>query len=352
MTKTKTKLLISILLLMNLLAVTTPIYAVYSPYAGPDQYTLSGQTVTLSGSFDASYSASPDKQYEWDFGDGSPPQTGTPSSSTVSVNHIYIGSQGDTFVARFGIWVNGAIGEWEYDTVNIMINHLPVADADGPYSGDEGSSISFDGSGSYDPDGSIVLYEWDFDNDGTYDYSSVSSSSASHTYQSDGSYTVKLRVTDDDGATDTDTTTVTVNNPPPSEIHDVAAVDQTVSENKVLPGTVIDIDVTVTNLGTFTETFDLACYYNNFLIGSVLVVDLAPSETRVVTFSWDTSGVPLNTYAINAHADSGGVISEVDEGNNWCVVELPIFVVPELPFGAVMALVSMMVATVLFRRRT
>lgn len=56
--------------------------------------------------------------------------------------------------------------------------------------------VDFDGSGSYDPDGSIVSYQWDF-GDG---YGTTSSSPyTSHTYSADGEYTVILRVTDNDG---------------------------------------------------------------------------------------------------------------------------------------------------------
>jgi hypothetical protein len=47
-------------------------------------------------------------------------------------------------------------------------NQPPVAKANGPYSGTVGSPITFDASGSYDPDGSIVSYEWDWNNDGFY----------------------------------------------------------------------------------------------------------------------------------------------------------------------------------------
>jgi len=207
MLKMKSKLILLTFFIMNLVVITSPIYAIYSPYAGPDQYTLSGQTVTLTGSFDASYLGSPDKQYEWDFGDGSPVQVGTPTSTTVTVTHNYVGSPGDTFVATFRIWVNGIVGEWESDTVNIMINRIPVADANGPYEVTAGDTIHLDGSGSYDPDGTIVNWEWDIDNDGTYD---TSGEIISHTYLTPGTYTVLLRVTDEYGSTDTDTTTVTV----------------------------------------------------------------------------------------------------------------------------------------------
>jgi hypothetical protein len=48
-------------------------------------------------------------------------------------------------------------------------NQDPIADANGPYEGFVGDLISFDGTGSYDPDGTIVSYEWDFDDDEVYD---------------------------------------------------------------------------------------------------------------------------------------------------------------------------------------
>jgi hypothetical protein len=66
-----------------------------------------------------------------------------------------------------------------------------------------GASVEFDPSDSYDPDGTIVLYEFDFDGDGVYDYSSSVPASTSFTYVIPGTYTVVLRVTDNDGLTDT-----------------------------------------------------------------------------------------------------------------------------------------------------
>ena len=48
-------------------------------------------------------------------------------------------------------------------------NTPPTADAGGPYSVNEGSSITLSGSGSSDSEGTIASYEWDFDNDGYYD---------------------------------------------------------------------------------------------------------------------------------------------------------------------------------------
>jgi PKD repeat protein len=94
-------------------------------------------------------------------------------------------------------------------------NTAPVADANGPYYTAPGVPVTFDGSGSYDPDAddSIISWQWDLDNDGLYD--DESGVSPTHTYYSVGVYTIGLRVTDTFGATDTDTTTVSIENKAP-----------------------------------------------------------------------------------------------------------------------------------------
>ncbi|MFQ6107820.1 MAG: PKD domain-containing protein, partial [Thermoplasmata archaeon] len=70
--------------------------------------------------------------------------------------------------------------------------------------------VTFDGSGSYDPDGSIVDYYWDF-NDG----SNARGIIVNHTYLEAGTYYVTLAVMDDDNLTDADTIVVVVLDPRP-----------------------------------------------------------------------------------------------------------------------------------------
>ncbi len=76
----------------------------------------------------------------------------------------------------------------------------------------EDLACSFDGSGSLDPDGTVVSYSWDFG-----DQSSANSAVIAHTFGAAGDYPVTLTVTDDSGATDTLTRiVVVVDTPPPS----------------------------------------------------------------------------------------------------------------------------------------
>lgn len=85
-------------------------------------------------------------------------------------------------------------------------NLAPIADfAYSPQSPRVCEAITFDASSSYDPDGSIVSYEWDF-GDGNKTEGKV----VTHAYSQAGSYIVTLTVTDDNGATNTTSEVVTV----------------------------------------------------------------------------------------------------------------------------------------------
>ncbi|NUQ63569.1 MAG: VCBS repeat-containing protein [Pirellulales bacterium] len=78
----------------------------------------------------------------------------------------------------------------------------PVADAGGPYHVPELGSVPLSGAGSFDPDGSIVLYEWDLDYDATEFHVDASGESPVFSAARIGgpdTRTVALRVTDNEG---------------------------------------------------------------------------------------------------------------------------------------------------------
>jgi len=101
-------------------------------------------------------------------------------------------------------------------TVSVT-NAAPTASPGGPYSGQPGTAIAFNGTASRDPDGSIASYRWEW-GDGT---AAGSGSTPTHTYASAGTYTVRLTVTDNTGATGTATTTATVQTSATSSTKDI-----------------------------------------------------------------------------------------------------------------------------------
>ncbi|MGQ0648937.1 MAG: DNA/RNA non-specific endonuclease [Gemmatimonadaceae bacterium] len=87
----------------------------------------------------------------------------------------------------------------------------PVAVVNGPFTGNEGASVSMTAAGSTDPDGHALTYQWDFG-----DASTGAGLSTTHTYAQDGLYTVRLTVTDVLGLANTVTTTATISNVAPA----------------------------------------------------------------------------------------------------------------------------------------
>ncbi len=85
-------------------------------------------------------------------------------------------------------------------------NKKPTAGADGPYTGQMGDSIQFDGSGCTDSDGTIIFYRWSFG-----DETSVTNTiSPVHAYENAGTYNVSLVVIDDQGSSGTSSTTAKI----------------------------------------------------------------------------------------------------------------------------------------------
>ena len=111
-------------------------------------------------------------------------------------------------------------GDPECYLLTVFPNDFPIADANGPYTGDEGSPITFDASGSVDPEAMPMEYRWDFDGDDTWDTDWSTSPAAEYTWGDDYSGTVKLEVRDEIGKTDIAATTVTIYNVAPTATFD------------------------------------------------------------------------------------------------------------------------------------
>jgi PKD repeat protein len=88
----------------------------------------------------------------------------------------------------------------------LSAGEAPVCDVGGPYPCQ--AVIRFDGRGSYDPDGIIVSYAWDFGDGETSTEAYVT-----HHYQAVGTYQVSLLVVDNDNLSSTCGTTVEVHEP-------------------------------------------------------------------------------------------------------------------------------------------
>ncbi len=175
------------------------------------QATPTNGNAPLAVSFDATGSSDSDGgivRYDYDFdNDGGWDAFDGPST----ISHTF--STGGVFTTKLRVTDNaGAQATMTVDlTVNVPGNTNPVADVQAtPDNGNAPLSVSFDGSGSTDADGSVVRYDWDFTSDGMWD-AYDGPATLNYTYTTAGVHSAKLRVTDNAGGQDVTTISITVN---------------------------------------------------------------------------------------------------------------------------------------------
>jgi len=171
--------------------------------------------------FSSAGSSDPDgtiTSYGWTFGDGG-------SSAAANPSHTF--AIEGTYVATLIVTDNGGLSATATVTITVAPppNKSPVAAASAtPVSGYAPLTVSFSSSGSFDPDGTLVGYSWNFGDGGT-----STAANPSHTYNSVGTFTATLTVTDDRGGTSGKSVTITVNPDPAKVLHVQSIVISTVT---------------------------------------------------------------------------------------------------------------------------
>lgn len=168
-----------------------------------------------------------------------------------------------------------------------LIVPTPEADANGPYVGYEGTPVTFNGSGSYDPNECIVSWLWDLNGDGNYETNATATQGiVNYTWEDDYSGNVSLKVTDSFGVTNVDNTTVTVEN--------IAPIVEAGDNQTVNVGDNVSFSGNFTDPGndTYTIKWDFGDGYN-------------ATGTLTPTHVYDYNGVYNVTLTVKD--DDGGV---------------------------------------------
>ncbi len=209
----------------------------------------------LDGSDSYVFGNCPEKEiveWLWDFDNSDGVDWNNPDAMGKIIEDVTYslppGVLADTFVVTLRVADNSDPVMTDIAEHTIIVNfenHPPIADAGGPYSGKVGEIITFDGTGSHDPDEGVgdyvASYAWDLDGDGAFD--DCSDSVCQESWSTVYSGYVGLVVTDSYGALSADTTHVTVYI---SEMDvSVAASDISFSDPYPQPGDVITISAVI-----------------------------------------------------------------------------------------------------------
>jgi hypothetical protein len=98
-----------------------------------------------------------------------------------------------------------------------------------------------------------------------------------------------------------------------SLLHDVAVTSVTASPTAGLPGTIVNVNVTVEDEGNFAEVFNLTAYANSQVIGTQQV-SLNVGDLENLSFTWNTTGCGKGDYNISASVSLAP--GEINQANN------------------------------------
>ena len=160
--------------------------------------TLTTVYVNSTGSYD------PDGNivaYSWNFGDGS-------TASGASASHSF--SIAGAYTVNMTLTDNS--GSMSSTTLIISVDDRPPVAVISSTSTNPltGTSISFDGTSSSDPDGSVVSYAWSFG-----DGSTGSGPRTTHAFATAATYTVNLTITDNNGSVGSTSLLLLIQDRPP-----------------------------------------------------------------------------------------------------------------------------------------
>ncbi len=228
-----------------------------------------------------------------------------PSGGTIS-STLTIPTTINTLTGNYTVTVIGSTSGLSHSTllrvfVTPSMDKPPVANFTiTPTSPVVGQTVLFNGSGSSDPDGSVVDWFWNF-GDGFISFGTFTS----HTYSTAGNFTVTLTVRDNAGLFASKSAVVPVRQ---KLAHDVAILSIEVFPKVAVSSQFVNIEVRLINNGLSNETVSLTAFYDSHVISTVNNIFLPVPNCRFffcqievfVEVNWDTFGVAPGNYTISA----------------------------------------------------
>jgi biopolymer transport protein ExbD len=260
--------------------------------AGTDQIVLAGAQVMLNGA------ASHDDggtiiSYAWTQTAGT--SVTLAGADTATPNFTAPNASG---TLAFTLTVTDDNGATASDTVTISVNLPPAAEAGPDQAVTSGATVTLNGAGSRDPDGTVASYVWVQTAGATV--ALTGAATATPTFiapNASGTLTFVLTVTDNNGATASDTVSVSVNLPPVAN----AGPDITVKSKSI---------VTLNGTGSYDPDGTIVSYAWTQTMGTPVI--LGGADTATPDFTAPNAAETL-TFRLVVTDDKG--ISVSDEVN-------------------------------------
>lgn len=175
------------------------------PVAVPGVYPPEGGVPMLAHFYDDG-SYDPDGEivkWEWNFGDSAGGDGAWEDYTETEGDAWHTYEHPGTAVAHLRVTDDDGNKATEQVKITIRrdLNAAPWAAGDATIvEGDAPLTVQFNAEGSYDPDGEIVTWEWNFSDGAGWEDFTATEGAAEHEYDAIQEYDPRLRVTDDDGA--------------------------------------------------------------------------------------------------------------------------------------------------------
>jgi PKD repeat protein len=263
--------------------------------------------------------------YEWNFGDGN-------IGYGINITHKYTAP--GFYNVSLTVTDNEGATDTDYCVVEVTgtSGKYPPVSIPNPESQtvNVGEPAFLYGGSSYDPDGYIVSYEWDF-GDGNFG----SGENVSHAYTTPGEYTVSLTVTDNDNMTDSEICQVIVeeNIPAPPTDLDANLVTGALEDVKLTFSASQDDGAGDNNVAGYTVYRSSSGINGAYVFAAWIPAAGIPAYT----YEWVDSGAgdgDLNNYFYIVRANDsfgneeqndikvGKFVSHLDEG--WNMISVPL----------------------------
>lgn len=150
--------------------------------AGENRLVAPGENITLNGSrsFDQDGTL---VSHTWDLADGR-----QLNGETVQLQYDVPGTYQVTLTVQDDAQVGNSMAQ---DSLTVVVNHPPIAEAGADIRVGVGETVNFDGSASRDPDGSVTSWQWNFG-----DGNQGQGQQIPYAYSNPGVYEVELTVLD------------------------------------------------------------------------------------------------------------------------------------------------------------